>query len=111
MPKIGLQLYRTSGDVVDQRGSVSILDPFDSGGRADDQRVAQVEKQARLEHAGDALELSIERPGVVDGGKPAVDDLVAAVGQVRRAIGQVADRRGGAELSAACARCVSHRSD
>ena len=89
----------------------AVVVAFDSGRRADDERVAEVQKQACLEHSGQALELTIKRSGVVDGRKPAVDDLVAAIRLVGRAIGQAAYRGGRRRVSATCARCASLRSD
>ena len=49
-------------------------------------RVAEADEEAGLEHAGDALELAVERFGIVDRAEAAVDDHVSAVGHVGRTV-------------------------
>ncbi len=83
-------LDRTSSSL-GPRGRVSVstprLDFFDPLARRHDQGVAEVDEQSRFQDTDDALQSTIERAGVIDLCKTAIDDGVASVREEWRSVG------------------------
>ena len=74
------------------------FDLVHAGLRADDQGVTQPDEEAGVEHAGQALQLTVECLGIVDRAEGAVDDHITAVSLVERTVAVAPDRRRTAEL-------------
>ena len=84
-------------------------DLLDALGRADDEQIAKAEKQAGLEDSDNGLKAGVELLRIADLGEVAINDGVAAVGQIRFAARQRANPGRPRPCIAADARCASGR--